>query len=54
MPTYDYYCKKCGKAFSVSRSIRDHEKAKSACPKCKGKNVTQLVSQFTAITSRKS
>jgi len=54
MPTYDYYCKKCKREFSVIRSIREHEKAKTSCPECKGKNVTQLVSPFTAITSKKS
>lgn len=55
MPTYDYHCGKCKKDFSVIRSIKEYEKGASACPKCKSRRqVTQLVSNFTAITSRKS
>ncbi len=31
-----------------------HGKAKVACPKCKGRKVKQMISLFTAKTSRKS
>ena len=55
MPTYDYHCKKCKKDFSVIRSLKEHEKGKAACPKCESRRqVAQLVSNFTTITSRKS
>ena len=54
MPIYDYHCKKCNKDFSVTMSMAEHEKKKVACPTCKGKRVTQLVSLFTAQTSKKS
>ncbi|MCK9229536.1 MAG: zinc ribbon domain-containing protein [Syntrophales bacterium] len=55
MPIYDYHCGKCKKEFTVTRSISDRDKGVPACPKCKGKRqVSQLVSNFTAITSRKS
>jgi putative FmdB family regulatory protein len=54
MPTYEYECRKCHKKFSVMLSISEHETAKVSCPKCKGKSVKQMISSFTAKTSRKS
>ena len=39
MPTYEFYCEKCKKAFSVVISISDYDKKKYNCPKCKGKKV---------------
>ncbi len=54
MPTYDYYCKKCDREFSLTRSIGEHEKAKTTCPKCKSKSVAQLITGFSTVTSRKS
>ena len=54
MPTYEYACKKCNKKFSVMLSISEHETAKVSCPKCNGKSVKQMISSFTAKTSRKS
>ncbi len=37
MPTYEFYCEKCKKTFSVVISISDYDKKKYKCPKCKGK-----------------
>jgi putative FmdB family regulatory protein len=54
MPTYEYECKACSKKFSIVASISEHDKAKASCPKCKSRKVTQLISNFTAKTSRKS
>ncbi|PKN34799.1 MAG: zinc ribbon domain-containing protein [Deltaproteobacteria bacterium HGW-Deltaproteobacteria-19] len=54
MPTYDYQCQDCGKKFTLNMSISEHGKAKVACPKCKGRKVKQMISLFTAKTSRKS
>ena len=54
MPTYEYICEACRKKFSLIQSFREHEKAKAACPKCASKKVRQLISTFTAKTSRKS
>ncbi|MCX5852600.1 MAG: zinc ribbon domain-containing protein [Deltaproteobacteria bacterium] len=54
MPTYEFKCEKCKKAFSMVRSISEHAKSKVACPKCKSKKVTQVISVFMAKTSRKS
>jgi putative FmdB family regulatory protein len=54
MPTYEYQCEKCGKRFSVKQSIAEHGNVKVLCPKCKNRNVRQLITAFTAKTSRKS
>jgi putative FmdB family regulatory protein len=55
MPTYDYRCSKCKKKFSMVMSIKDHDAKKTKCPKCGGsKEVQQLITAFTAKTSRKS
>lgn len=54
MPTYEFYCDKCKKAFSLVMSMSDHAKRKARCPKCKGKKLTQQITAFTAITSSKS
>ena len=54
MPTYEYLCEACKKQFSLIQSFSEHEKAKVACPKCESKKVKQLISMFTAKTSRKS
>ena len=54
MPTYEFRCKKCKKEFSAILSLREYEKGKVSCPKCKGKQVQQLISHFMTKTSRKS
>jgi putative FmdB family regulatory protein len=54
MPTYDFECKDCGKEFTQTMSIAQKEKKKAECPHCEGKKVTQLMSGFMAVTSRKS
>ena len=54
MPTYEFYCEKCKKAFSVIISISDYDKKKYNCPKCKGKKVKQQISSFQTVTSKKS
>jgi putative FmdB family regulatory protein len=54
MPTYDYFCEKCKKSFTLVMPIRDYEKNKARCPKCKGKRIKQQITAFTTITSSKS
>ena len=54
MPTYDFQCEECKKHFSVELTIKQHEAARVRCPKCESRKVRQLVSQFFAVTSRKS
>jgi putative FmdB family regulatory protein len=54
MPTYDYCCEKCQSEFSLVMSIAEHDEEKVTCPECKSTKVVQLLSAFTAQTSRKS
>ncbi|MEW6440838.1 MAG: FmdB family zinc ribbon protein [bacterium] len=54
MPTYEYQCQACKHNFSCVMTLNEHEKGKAECPKCKSKELKQLVSPFSAKTSRKS
>ncbi|MEJ2184273.1 MAG: zinc ribbon domain-containing protein [Nitrospirota bacterium] len=55
MPQYDYECKKCGKRFTLIRSVKEHEaKKRVRCPECKSQSVRPVYAGFTAITSKKS
>ncbi|HPL63103.1 MAG: zinc ribbon domain-containing protein [Syntrophales bacterium] len=54
MPTYDYRCESCKKKFTVVQSISQHEKSRTACPRCKSRDVKQLITPFLVKTSRKS
>ncbi len=53
MPRYEYHCEACDKSFELALTFREHD-GKIKCPKCGSKNVHQLVSTFTAVTSKKS
>ena len=53
MPHYEYFCESCQKSFELALTLREHEE-KIQCPKCGSENVNQLVSTFTAVTSKKS
>jgi putative FmdB family regulatory protein len=54
MPHFEYECRKCGRKFSVTMSIGDHDKKKVQCPKCKSESVKQLIEPFFVTTSKKS
>ncbi|EPC01625.1 hypothetical protein L861_16535 [Litchfieldella anticariensis FP35 = DSM 16096] len=54
MPTYQYRCKKCGEEFELSEHMTDHTSTQHECPKCKSKQVDQVMTPFFAKTSRKS
>ncbi|GEM_PF-197024 len=54
MPVYDYRCKKCGKKFSITMSITEHDTKRVKCPKCGSRSVEQQVAAFYAVTSKKS
>jgi putative FmdB family regulatory protein len=54
MPTYDFFCEKCNKSFSLTMSISEHGKKQVVCPKCKGKKIKQQVTSFQTKTSKKS
>jgi len=54
MPVYDYVCNDCHKSFELVLTLNEHDKDKIACPKCGSKNVQQEISEFFAVTSKKS
>ena len=54
MSQYVYHCQDCNKEFTQHLHISDLEKAEVKCPHCGSKRVGQLVSSFSAVTSKKS
>ncbi len=54
MPTYEYRCEKCDKAFERTESFTEHEAAKPSCPKCRSKKVVTVPSRIYTITTKKS
>ena len=54
MPTYQYRCEKCGKAFERTETISEHEVAKPQCPKCGSKKVSVVLGRVYVVTSKKS
>lgn len=54
MSQYAFHCQDCDKEFTESRHISDIDKTEVKCPHCGSKNVHQLVSSFSAVTSKKS
>ncbi|MFO7769271.1 MAG: zinc ribbon domain-containing protein [bacterium] len=53
MPTYDYRCRECGKKFTLTITVAEHDKGVK-CPKCNSREVDQLLTSFFAKTRRKS
>ena len=55
MPIYEYFCTKCGEAFTAVMHVSEHEGSTPECPKCGSKDYVQKrMSSFTAVTKRKS
>ena len=54
MSQYAFHCEDCDKEFTRQHHISDLEKVEIKCPNCGGTNVHQLVSAFSAVTSKKS
>jgi putative FmdB family regulatory protein len=54
MPRYEFLCETCQKSFELIMTIAEHEKAKPACPTCKGTKVTPQFGGFVAQTAKKS
>ena len=54
MPTYEFKCNACKKAFSLTMKVAELEKGKIICKKCGSSDVRQVFSGFFAKTSRKS
>jgi putative FmdB family regulatory protein len=53
MPRYEFLCEKCRKPFELTMTISEREKAKPACPQCKGTKVTPQLGVFMAQTRKK-
>jgi len=54
MSKYVFYCEDCKKEFNQTLHMADADKGGVTCPECGGKRVNQLVSSFSAVTSKKS
>ena len=54
MPSYEFKCSKCGERFERVMTVAQRERAKPACPSCKGRKVEPVFGGFFAKTSRKS
>ena len=54
MPHYVFLCQDCNKEFTEILHIADLEKGGVKCPQCGSERVTQALSAFSAVTSKKS
>jgi putative FmdB family regulatory protein len=54
MSHYVFQCQECNKEFTQALHMSEREKVDVACPHCGSKRVEQLVTAFSAVTSKKS
>lgn len=54
MSEYVFHCEDCGKDFTRSLHMAEHEKGGITCPHCGSLRVNQVVTAFSAVTSKKS
>jgi putative FmdB family regulatory protein len=55
MPSYEFYCRRCGDEFTAVMHVEEHERDVAECPKCHQKDeVEKHLSTFTPVTSHKS
>jgi putative FmdB family regulatory protein len=54
MPTYEYHCRDCKHVFDRVEPLAEHGGKAPHCPKCKSKNVEQVLTPFFAKTSHKA
>ncbi len=54
MCQYVFLCQDCHKEFTQTLHIAELEKGGVACPHCGSKRVNQLISEFSAVTAKKS
>jgi putative FmdB family regulatory protein len=54
MSQYVFLCRECKKEFTRSLLMSKRETSKVKCPHCGSKRVEQLVTAFSAVTSKKS
>lgn len=54
MSQYVFLCQDCNKEFTQTLHMAEREKENVTCPYCGGKHVNQVVTVFSAVTSKKS
>jgi putative FmdB family regulatory protein len=54
MPTYEYRCRDCQNVFDRVEPLAEHGGKVPSCPKCKSRNVEQVMTPFFAKTSHKA
>ena len=54
MSEYVFFCEDCKKEFTQHLHISEREHGAVTCPHCRSTNVHQLVTAFSAVTSKKS
>ncbi len=54
VPTYEYRCRDCKNVFDRIEPLSEHGTKAPSCPKCKSRNVEQVLTSFFAKTSHKS
>ena len=54
MPRYEFFCEDCEKPFEVILTLAEYDKGEVACPSCGARHVHQDVTEFFAVTSKKS
>ena len=57
MPSYEFVCEKCGKAFELNCSVAEYERKKKAgikCVNCNSSKIMRQVSAFQVQTAKKS
>ncbi len=51
MPSYDFRCKDCGRAFSLFYgSYAEREKATPACPQCQSTHLSHVIRRISFLT----
>jgi len=54
MSQYLFHCQDCNKEFTQMLHMADVDRANVTCPHCGSKRVHQLVTAFSAVTTKKS
>lgn len=54
MSEYVFFCEECRKEFTQHLHMADREHDAVTCPYCNSTKVHQLVTAFSAVTSKKS
>ena len=54
MSQYTFHCQDCNKEFTQQLHITERDSSDVTCPHCGSKRVAQLVTSFSAVTSKKS